>query len=105
MVKKSAIVDKDIVASLFLLTTWFWFSTIDMAAKSYVIPDLDDNDNNESESLNLFSKRQKTTDDSSLTTNENITPSTNVVSNQIELPSNDNCFLYYLIYYLILKHQ
>ncbi|CAF0978959.1 unnamed protein product [Adineta ricciae] len=57
-----------------------------MAAKSYAIPDLDDNDNNESESLNLFSKRQKTADDSSMTSNENTTPSTNV-SNQTELPT------------------
>jgi len=36
-----------------------------MATRSYVIPDLDDDDNNESESLNLFSKRIKTTDNSS----------------------------------------
>jgi len=46
-----------------------------MATRSYVIPDLDDDDNNESESLNLFSKRIKT-DNSSTTINETTSTST-----------------------------
>lgn len=49
-----------------------------MATRSYVIPDIDDDDN-ETESVNLFSKRLKT--DNSSTVNDNTLTSSTVNEN------------------------
>ncbi|CAF1196146.1 unnamed protein product [Adineta steineri] len=53
-----------------------------MAAHSYTIPDLDDDDDNETAAPNLFAKRMKT-DNSTVTVNENVTiPSTTITNTE-----------------------
>ena len=103
LARKASSADEDTVLLLFL-TTLFEFLILVMAARAYVIPDLDD-DNNDSESVNSFSKRQKTDSSSTtitttsvihektVTTDENTIIPTNT-NHEAELSSNDRLFVF-----------